>query len=937
MTVAERLTFVLDGRDDLSRVLGHAGDSATRLRNTMTDASDGSNRAILTLTRDADGRLRDLQGQFVSTADAARLMATRTGGMRRPMADWSQVADRGRAVGERLKAMLISLAPAAIPAAAAMAPLVASTAAAGVAVGVYGAALGPQIAAMGEAAEAEKKYTDAVEKSGKGSKEAVAAQVEYQRAMAKLPPATRTAAAALSVFKDTYKSWSDSVSDDTMAPLTKGLGIATALLPKLTPMVRGTSVELDRMMTLVGGGMESPGFDRLIGKFSGFANNTLRSVNDRIIDFLRRLDTGKVGGNFAEFMDFARQQGPVVGETLRNIARALTNVLIAGADVGVGMLTVVNALSEVIAAVPPGAITAVLQLAIALKLVRLAAAGWGVVHAALVAVTAQLIGMRAAAAAAPGRLAAVTAAIGAMSRGARLAVAGTGIGLLLIALAELSQAGGPVRADMDRMTTSIGNFARSGKLSGEAAKVLGKDFKEFDESLRGMARPDQLNQMQQSFTRFFLQDSTPVKRWKGVLDDIDKSLANLVQSGNADLAAQAFDRFAARARSQGLTTGELKKQLGDYKAALANLKFEQELAAQSLGLFGAQSQATKTKLDAQKASADGLRQAIQALNDVHRAGLGGLIGFEAAIDAGTKAAKENAGSLKMVNGVLQLGSEKSRTAASALNDLASKTDEAAGSARENGASWRTVNGIYDKGRRALIANAMQMGLTREQAARLASQILKTPDKTARLRGNMEDLQAKLNNAKAQLKRVPDSRKAAVRAQIAQLESELRRARGLLSGIDGTSATTYVKTEYSYYTKGPGPHASGYVFAKGGLVGFPSGGHVRGPGTGTSDSIIARVSNGEYVIPAKRVAQMGVGFFDSIRDGKLGTALPVRSAAAPARVAAMAAPRTSPTVVQHIQVTVPGLVVDPTGTAQAIDNVLTKHKRNRGGGKLNFEK
>jgi TP901 family phage tail tape measure protein len=36
--------------------------------------------------------------------------------------------------------------------------------------------------------------------------------------------------------------------------------------------------------------------------------------------------------------------------------------------------------------------------------------------------------------------------------------------------------------------------------------------------------------------------------------------------------------------------------------------------------------------------------------------------------------------------------------------------------------------------------------------------------------------------------------------------------------------------------------------------YASGGIVRGPGTGTSDSIVARISNGEAVIPAKSVAQ-----------------------------------------------------------------------------------
>lgn len=46
-------------------------------------------------------------------------------------------------------------------------------------------------------------------------------------------------------------------------------------------------------------------------------------------------------------------------------------------------------------------------------------------------------------------------------------------------------------------------------------------------------------------------------------------------------------------------------------------------------------------------------------------------------------------------------------------------------------------------------------------------------------------------------------------------------------------------------------------------GFATGGYIRGPGTGTSDSIMARLSNGEYVIPANVVRQLGVGFFDQL--------------------------------------------------------------------------
>jgi hypothetical protein len=49
-------------------------------------------------------------------------------------------------------------------------------------------------------------------------------------------------------------------------------------------------------------------------------------------------------------------------------------------------------------------------------------------------------------------------------------------------------------------------------------------------------------------------------------------------------------------------------------------------------------------------------------------------------------------------------------------------------------------------------------------------------------------------------------------------------------------------------------------------GFASGGFVSGDGTSTSDSIPARLSNGEYVINAKSVRRYGKGFFDRINQG-----------------------------------------------------------------------
>lgn len=47
----------------------------------------------------------------------------------------------------------------------------------------------------------------------------------------------------------------------------------------------------------------------------------------------------------------------------------------------------------------------------------------------------------------------------------------------------------------------------------------------------------------------------------------------------------------------------------------------------------------------------------------------------------------------------------------------------------------------------------------------------------------------------------------------------------------------------------------------------TGGHIRGPGTGTSDDIPAWLSNGEYVMTAKTVQKYGPHFFDKLNAGK----------------------------------------------------------------------
>lgn len=68
---------------------------------------------------------------------------------------------------------------------------------------------------------------------------------------------------------------------------------------------------------------------------------------------------------------------------------------------------------------------------------------------------------------------------------------------------------------------------------------------------------------------------------------------------------------------------------------------------------------------------------------------------------------------------------------------------------------------------------------------------------------------------------------------------------------------------------PTPDSSG-VSNSNIVIGYAGGGKVSGKGTSTSDSIPARLSNGEYVVRASAVKQYGPGFLDSINLQKFNT-------------------------------------------------------------------
>jgi hypothetical protein len=665
---------------------------------------------------------------------------------------------------------VLMMAPAAIPLLAGLstglAPLPGLFAASSAGATAFGLALAGQIGPLADVLDAEKKYQEAVQQHGTSSKEAMEAQLAYQRTLAALPKDSQKAAIALSQLKQDFGTWSNQMSRFTMEPVTKGVAVLDALLPRLTPHVQSSSAQLDRLITIAGGAVETPGFDAMADRFADFTDRQLEDMTDGVVHFLRLLSEGNAfsNGPMAEFIAYAKENGPEAREALSAISAALVTLLRGAAEAGPTLLTLVTYAARLISAFPPELVGIIIQVATGLKLLQLAGAGVALLAAGFASVSTALAGLSATSAAAGGGLAGLSAAFASLGLAARASIIVAGIAAIAIVLKSLADSGKQAPPNIDKLTGSLAKLGKTGKVTGEAARAFGKDFSGLADSLRTLSRPSNLDKTQQFLTKIVGMDSTPVKEAKADLDAVDKSLARLVQDGKGDLAAAAFDRIAAAMRKQGMSGKELRSQLDDYKSAVADAKFEAELAAESMGLFGQAAQDTQNKLDAQKQSADGLRQSIQALNAVNREGAGAMNAFEQSIDDAAKAASENAGALKMNNGELDLNSESAREAESALRDLAANTDDAAVKAREQGKSWEYVQGILTRGQETFVTTAQKMGLTKTQAQALAQSYLDIPDsKATTIEMRTEDAIAGLDSVIAAINKTPKAKSVTVSA------------------------------------------------------------------------------------------------------------------------------------------------------------------------------
>ncbi|MBW5420265.1 hypothetical protein GKQ77_01600 [Streptomyces sp. BG9H] len=268
----------------------HLGDLVAGLRADDSGFVRGLNSARLRmegLTRDVNGRLRDIHGRFVSEGDAAgRAFGSRISAGART------AVNALRRVGPAVAGIGVGL-PVVAAATTALMGLAAAGAAAGLAVKAFSLAAGPQLESVTEVSKLAEEAQKAV---ASGAADAAEKQKAYKDAMSELPPATQQTAKAFIGLKKDYQGWSDSMSSTTMPVFTKGIGILRDLLPMLTPFVKAAASAISDFLDDVGKGVKSAGFKEWAKDMAEAAGPALR----RFLEVIKNLAVG-FGGLLAAF------------------------------------------------------------------------------------------------------------------------------------------------------------------------------------------------------------------------------------------------------------------------------------------------------------------------------------------------------------------------------------------------------------------------------------------------------------------------------------------------------------------------------------------------------------------------------------------------------------------------------------------------------------
>lgn len=397
--------------------------------------------------------------------------------------------------------------------------------------------------------------------------------------------------------------------------------------------------------------------------------------------------------------------------------------------------------------------------------------------------------------------------------------------------------GGPWGIALSGATLAVTAYMQAQENARQAADAFRKTLDEqtgaFTESSRELAKTNFFKDFSEAdYAR--VQDSL-----NGARVGIDDLIVAIEQGGPAvDEFNARFDEWRATQDRNATGLSQWGETLGNSFAAVrrdtdaaseafrVHEKVSQGIEEAGRGVADGQRDVAGATRGVADASADAKRKLDEYLTSMIAAGQAVLSSREAQRRL-TESTWEADEALKENGKTLSSKTKAGVANQKALDGMARAMLDAAEAAYKETGSEEVMRGSLSKSRESLIATGIRFGMTRAQAQTYADSILKIPPKASTV---------------ASFDAVSASR-------------AVERWRVTLNGLDGRVVTTYVNVvKREAGTAG--------ASTSGGLL-KASGGFIAGPGTATSDSIPAWLSNGEFVVRASAVQRYGRSFFEGL--------------------------------------------------------------------------
>lgn len=356
----------------------------------------------------------------------------------------------------------------------------------------------------------------------------------------------------------------------------------------------------------------------------------------------------------------------------------------------------------------------------------------------------------------------------------------------------------------------------------------------------------------------------------------------LLQSGKSQ------DQVTESNRAMSNVLGKLGPQQANQLVALLNgtgaVGEQAKATREAYQAYLLQEQGLTDLTEAQIKARDATIEHTKAIYDQQNASLGyrgAVQSTKEALDAWNKVVKDG-----------KQGTDEGTRAMLALENAMSAQELAAYKAAYANSTAKTEQEKVKEATQAL--NRETVNLANSFTGPLPASLAQTIGKMSVTEARAAGLTVGIDKTGSAVYRLPNGKEIKLTGDNQQALDAIRTVQNELNAVRDKKVTLEMNTTYTYSGTSRGPNAAsptasarfsaegGLVskspirkLAGGGMVDVRPGGLLRGPGTGTSDSILGwssrgpvAVSNGEYVTPEKQVTSTTLPILEAIRDGRL---------------------------------------------------------------------